>query len=350
MTVEQTAAKLRELRKESGLPAVPTELQGVSKEKIRNVLDLIGVDAKADIIDCVFALLDNETSSWFSNAAKLKFCDGATTAHLGCHIGIFQRQSGKMDREGRDYWIKPLRDLEAVEPILLHDGAFLIGHAKAKSPNSAYRLHEDFKKILVASEADIEMLVAQWGKDDAVRARSLFHAEALAASKKLVDQGHSGLIKASAEIYAPKFLPGFEVIYIDDGDGDRISDEDKKKLKEAGLELLLSDAMPDVLLWNRTTNWLWVIEAVTSDGEVDLHKVKQVETLAFRNHKVGVGFTTTYRNWNDAAKRQEKQNNLAVGTYMWIQSNPSKHHVVMTYPKNANELIGLLPSNPPQVN
>jgi hypothetical protein len=31
--------------------------------------------------------------------------------------------------------------------------------------------------------------------------------------------------------------------------------------------------MPDVLLWNPGTNELWVIEAATSDGEVDAHKV-----------------------------------------------------------------------------
>jgi hypothetical protein len=48
--------------------------------------------------------------------------------------------------------------------------------------------------------------------------------------------------------YAKRFLPDYEVLYIDDGDGDRITPDEKKKLAQAGIALELGDAMPDVLL------------------------------------------------------------------------------------------------------
>ena len=95
-------------------------------------------------------------------------------------------------------------------------------------------------------------------------------------------------------------------------------------MQAAGVELTLADAMPDALLWNPDTDQLWVIEAVTSDGEVDIHKVNQMKSLADRCKKSGIGFTTTYRTWKEAAARQGKHTNIAVETYIWIQESAKK--------------------------
>jgi len=107
------------------------------------------------------------------------------------------------------------------------------------------------------------------------------------------------------EQYAPHFLAEFEVVYVDDSDGDRIDEEDRERLLHAGLELKLGDAMPDVLLHNPELQELWVIEAVTSDGEVDEHKVKGMVAFAKRHRKEGVGFTTAPRNSDVAYMRTE---------------------------------------------
>jgi len=61
----------------------------------------------------------------------------------------------------------------------------------------------------------------------------------------------------------------------------------------AGVTLTLEDAMPKALLWHPETVHLWMIEAVTSDGEVDFHKIAQMKCVAARCGKSGVGFTTT---------------------------------------------------------
>jgi hypothetical protein len=326
MALHDDVAKMRAERLKKTGVAVPNALQGVTKAKIKAVLGKLALGDNADLIDGVFALLDNETDSWFTKSPKgTKFSDGATTAHLACHVGILQRGGGKLDREGRDYWIKPLRELGGIEPVTLNDGAFIAGHPIAKSPNSAYRLPEDFKAILQADDDTWPKLLAKWADKDAARKRREFQAEMEAASRQLVDTGHSDLIKASVDHYAPRFLKGYEVIYVDDGDGDRITDEDRKRLASAGIELKLGDAMPDVLLWNPKTDRLWVIEAVTSDGEVDLHKVTQLQAMAKRCGKAGVDFTTAYSTWKEAATRQSAHQNIAVSTYIWIQADPAKH-------------------------
>lgn len=308
-------------------PTVPDALQGVTKDRVRAVLGGLDLAKNAMLVDCVFALLDNETPSFFARRwpTNKRFADGATTAMLACHIGFLQYDRGKLDREGRDQWIKPLRDLGGIEAVTLIDNEFVLGHPIAKSGNSAYRLADAFVAILRAPEDQWRERLRDWAAADAIRQRREFQAEAAEASKLLVGVGHGSLIKASIDHYAARFLPGYEVLYVDDSDGDRISDEERAKLVAAGVDLKLGDAMPDVLLWNPETDRLWIIEAVTSDGEVDIHKVAQVKAMAERCGKAGVDFTTTYFTWKDAASAQTKRGNVAVGTYLWILADPAKH-------------------------
>lgn len=319
--------KVVEMRAQRG--EMPEALQGVTKDRIRAVLQYLALGSNVDLVDCTFALLDDETDSWFPKApAGAKIADGASTAHLACHIGILQRGGGKLDREGRDYWIKPLRELGGFEAITLEGDKFIPGHVKAKSPNSCYRLNDALKAVLTAPDHMWRGMLAEWARDDVARERRAFQAQMEEASRKQIDSGHAHLIKASAENYAPRFLPGYEVLYIDDADGDRVSDAERAKMAKAGVQLTLEDAMPDVLLWNPEMDHLWVIEAVTSDGEVDAWKVEQMRKMADRCGKSGVGFTTTYRTWKEAAARQGKHHNIAYDTYIWIQNDPAKQFKV----------------------
>lgn len=332
ISVEARFRGIRDERNAAGQPRVPAAFQGVEKERIRRVLAKLDRQNE-DLIDCVFALLDDETTS----LKGCKFSDCSTTALLGSHIAFLQRNADmKLDREGRDKWIKPLRDIGAVEPVTLVKDQILSGHVKAKSGNSAYRLDAEFVQILKAPEEKWEGLLADWNSKDATRYRMEMQAKATEESRKLVDTGHKGLIAQSILIYAERFLPGFEVIYDDDADGDRVTDAEKAKMKEAGVTLGLDDAWPDVLLWNPTTDKLWCIEAVTSDGEVDKHKVEQLQKLAARHGKNGIGFTTTYLTWKAAAARQQKNRNLAISSYVWIAEDPSKQFEVQSF----EELIG----------
>jgi hypothetical protein len=128
----------------------PERLQGVTKERIRKTLRVIARESD-DMVDAVFALLDNTTPTAFSRTGGgATFSDGASTAHVADHVGRFQRRASKLDREGRDYWIKPLRDVGAIEQVYLNPatGTFVAGHPVAKSPNSAYRLAASFVQIL----------------------------------------------------------------------------------------------------------------------------------------------------------------------------------------------------------
>lgn len=330
--------KVRALLDEAELKkrkAVPDALQGITKERVRHVLALID-RCTDDMVDAVFALLDDQQPSWFPRAnPNLRFCDGASTGHIGAHIGILQRNNTrKLDREGRDYWVKPLCEVGAIQRIILlsDTGDFIPGHPIAKSPNSAYRLDKQFVQLLKTPHNKISKQVQSWIDDDTVRRRLKLQAMMAVQASRLIDKKHATLIRTSIEVYAKNFLPGFEVLYVDDKDGDRITEDARKKLENANLKLTLSDAMPDVLLWKPGTSIFWVIEAVTSDGEVDLSKVKSIKRFLQRTlPDAKVGFTTAYRSWRDVARRQGKHKNLAPNTYLWVQEDTSKHFQVITY-------------------
>lgn len=327
MQLTEKILRLREQSLDRGEKPVPERLQGVKKARIASVLDALDLNT-VDRVDVVFALLDDRFPSWFTTlAGKQTFAQGASIAHLACHVGILQRGKSKLDREGRDYWIKPLREIGAIEAIYLDADtkSFVPGHPKAKSPNSAYRLDAGFVEILRAPETKWRSKLAKWSSEDVKRERLRFRAVEAEATRAATDTAHADLIRACCEVYAPKFLPGFEVLFVDDSDGDRVSEAEREAMYGSGLDLSLGDAMPDVLLWSRKTDAVWIIEAVTSDGEVDQHKVDRVLAWAKRHGKSTVGFTTAYPTWKVAAQRQGRHKNIAPGTHIWLREDAAKH-------------------------
>jgi hypothetical protein len=321
---------LRTAALEKGESVVAAEHQGVGKERVLRTLRALDV-ATSDTVDAVYALLDPRPT-WFSalRHSSYSFADGATTAHIACHVGILQRDGTKLDREGRDYWVKPLRELGIVEPVYMdpRSRAFVAGHPVPKSPNSAYSLNPEFVEVLMAPEENFEAALTAWGSSDARLRRARMAGDAARASRDAVETHHHDLIQTAIEYYVPEFLPGFEVLYVDDSDGERMPPAVRRRLEQLGLSLDLGDAWPDVLLWNERSSELWVIEAVTSDGEVDQTKVDSVLRMARRAGIKETRFTTVYPTWKLAAQRQQRVKNLAAGTMFWIVEDPTREFLV----------------------
>ncbi|MBU3010183.1 hypothetical protein KO506_02090 [Polaribacter vadi] len=311
---------------------VPTKLQGISRIDIACVLKKIDLYT-LDLTEIVFALLDNNLNSLFSSTKnKFKFSDGATTAHLACYVGIFLRGRNKLDREGRDYWIKPLKELGAIEAYTYDSksSTFKNGHIKAKSPNSCYRLNSDFRDILkIKSKDELNNKLQNWIKEDSKRTRLEIQLEAFNKEKILQESsGHEFLIQMSINLYAKHFLPDFILVYKDDSDGDRISEEEKKLMESYGISLGIEDAFPDAIFINPKTKELWFIEAVTSDGEVDEHKMSSLNNICAKSNLNFGGATTTYLNWKDFARRQSSNKNLADKSKVWLFEDPQKEFIV----------------------
>jgi hypothetical protein len=316
--------RVRKMIADGILKKCPETLQGVEKIKIRRLLEKLS-RATDDMTDAVFALLDNQQANLFSSAGiSLKFSDGASTGHIACHVGIYQRGKNKLDREGRDYWLKPLWSIGALEKITYEGGRFVSGHPKPKSPNSAYRIAPEFLSLLKLKDVEFEREFSRWSSADNIRDRLVRQAAAELSGRSTLHSAHKQLIADIQEHYVPIFLPDFSVIFVDEDDGDRISKEERALLDKIGVNIELGDAMPDVLLFNRKTDALWAIEAVCSDGEVDHHKFESLSAFARRNSKSSIGFTTVYPDWKTAAARQGRMKNIAPGSFLWIRDDASR--------------------------
>ena len=132
------------------------------------------------------------------------------------------------------------------------------------------------------------------------------------------------LIKNSQTI-----LPGYICVFKDADNGDRITSEEKYLLNKYNINFgNLDDVWPDAILFNPNTNSLWFIEAVTSDGEVDSHKIKGFERICKNSNKNFGGCTTTYFTLKRFYERQSSQNNISQGSYFWIKEFAEKHFYV----------------------
>ncbi|MED3957666.1 BsuBI/PstI family type II restriction endonuclease [Priestia aryabhattai] len=282
-----------------------------------------------DMRDVIYCLLNVELPNLYSRISEThSISAAASVAHIGSYIGILMRGKSKLDREGRDQWIKPLVDIGIIEPITVVGTTFELGHLTAKSPNSAYRLNLEFIELLKNFNSEnFDFLVKEWFASNEKRTRLIVTYEKNdMGTKKL---SHKGLIEDSIEIYAKNYLPGYKPVFKDAEDGARITKEeqislDKYRIKFGGLD----DVWPDSILYNEEENSLWFIEAVTSDGEIDNHKLQGFLRICNNSSKKFGGCTTTYYTWKRFYERQSSNNNLAVGTYFWIKECPEKYFTV----------------------
>ncbi len=302
--------------------------QDVTLDDITAVLEKLNQFSE-DKRDAVWCLLNNEFPSLFAKSDQFKISDGASIAHIGGYVGILKRHAKRLDREGRDYWVKPLIDIAAIEPITLKDGAFVEGHIKAKSPNSAYRLSKEFYELLKASNTEgfndkLNEYISS--KDERLRVFS----ELESASKKAQgDSAHKKLIELSISVYAKTYLPGYIPVFTDFADGDRVTDEERACLDKYGIVFgTINDVWPDAILINPETKKLWFIEAVTSDGEADKHKVEGLKAICNNSNLNYGGVTTTYETYKRFAARQHSENNIARDTYVWILECPDRQFKV----------------------
>jgi len=316
---------------------IPLLLQGISLQRITEVMSILARNEQR-MNRVIFALLDNSRPSWYRIASEnnLHFSDGAMQSHISCHVGILQEanvnERRKIDREQlRDYAILPLIELGIIERSYHDEGEFIAGHQRANSLNNCYRLDEAFVELLTVDSETLQNEIELWSNQESVRQRAILTAETTALAAQRVESPHHNLIQDAVDVYASRFLDGFEVVFIDVGDGTRVTDDDERDLSAAGLTIQRGDAMPDVLLWNPQTNALWVIEAVVSDGEVDFHKMERMNDYCERHNKSEISYTTVYENWSRCGIRQNSNRNIQPNTYIWIRDDPSKHYLCTSY-------------------
>lgn len=128
---------------------------------------------------------------------------------------------------------------------------------------------------------------------------------------------HNELQKAIIEEFLERFAPGSEVLYVGDT-AKKILHHDEQRLQELGLHGFSRDALPDVVAYDASRNWLFLIEAVHSSGPID-----ELRHLDLRRYtascSAGCVYVTAFLN---VAKFAQYSKQIDWETEVWIADNP----------------------------
>lgn len=134
---------------------------------------------------------------------------------------------------------------------------------------------------------------------------------------KLSAGKHNEVQAAIVEKFAPRFANGGTLLYL----GDTAKKDlfvDEKTLKELGIPIDQHSKLPDVVIYDTTRNWLFLIEAVTSHGPVSPKRIVELEEF-LKNCKVGKVYVTAFP---DMTEFKKHSNNIAWETEVWLMEVP----------------------------
>ncbi|HRA64790.1 MAG TPA: BsuBI/PstI family type II restriction endonuclease [Caldilinea sp.] len=128
---------------------------------------------------------------------------------------------------------------------------------------------------------------------------------------------HSELIAKIIYEFGPRFAPGAEVLYIGDT-GAKTIHLDVDTMASLGLSFDVHGKFPDVVLFHRAMNWLYLIEAVTSHGPVDSERHLELADL-FADSTAGLVFVTAFPDRRSLGRYASE---ISWETEVWVADHP----------------------------
>ena len=196
------------------------------------------------------------------------------------------------------------------------------------SPRAVYQIEPDTLALLrsFGTAAWNESLVLYLGVRQTLTARYARDREMHMLPVNLVaggmvqlsPGGHSELIKAVIEEFAPRFVPGGTLIYAGDT-GDKWGYFDQETLAKLGIVVDSHGKMPDVALYCGDRGWLLLVECVTSHGPVDGIRHEELADL-FAVSTAGLVYVTAFPSRSVMARYVS---DIAWETDVWCADAPS---------------------------
>ena len=129
---------------------------------------------------------------------------------------------------------------------------------------------------------------------------------------------HSQLIKDIVLNFGSRYVPGGVLVYAGDT-GNKHGYFDIALLASLGVTLDNHGKLPDVVMFNPSKNWLFLIESVTSHGPVDHKRYGELSAL-FKNCSAGLVFVSAFPDSKTYAKYSSV---IAWETEVWIADAPT---------------------------
>ena len=128
---------------------------------------------------------------------------------------------------------------------------------------------------------------------------------------------HNEVQRAIVEEFGPRFAPGAHLLYLGDtAKKDLLVDRDR--LSGLGIRITDHDKLPDVVLYDATRKWLFLVEAVTSHGPVSPTRMVDLEAM-LAACPAGVVYVSAFP---DFEKFRKHMKNIAWETEVWLCDTP----------------------------
>jgi len=128
---------------------------------------------------------------------------------------------------------------------------------------------------------------------------------------------HNELQKTIIEKLLPYYGYGAEVLYVGDT-ANKYLHVERKRLKDLNIPYPEHDELPDIVAFSEQKEWLYLIEAVTSYGEITPIRKRELEILT-KDCGFPVVFITAFLTRDDYRKYAAS---IAWETEVWIASDP----------------------------
>jgi hypothetical protein len=195
------------------------------------------------------------------------------------------------------------------------------------SPNTCYALTDDAREVLAQFgtqkwEDVVTQFLERYGAlwEHYQRSR-----QAVALPLKLADGKqlyltpgkHNELQIALIEKFGPRYAAGAVVLYLGDAANKFVVFE-REQLEQLGVPITTHDKLPDIILYEKAKNWLYLIEAVTSHGPVSHKRRFELEKL-LENCTAERIYISAFL---DFARFRRHSSNIAWETEVWIAELP----------------------------
>jgi len=172
-----------------------------------------------------------------------------------------------------------------------------------------------WKKSVKHFISQVGELKEKYNKD-----RNMFRVPVkLSGGKKLLlsPGKHNEVQAAIVEEFASRFAIGSALLYLGDTENKKLY-VDKEKLASIGIPITEHSKLPDVVIYDESKNWLYLIEAVTSHGPMSPKRVVELEKF-LKKCKAGKIYVSAFPDFSEFKKHT---NNIAWETEVWIMEFP----------------------------
>ena len=128
---------------------------------------------------------------------------------------------------------------------------------------------------------------------------------------------HNEVQAAIIEEFASRFAKGSILLYLGDTENKNLHIE-KEKLAAIGIPITEHSKLPDVVIYDASKNWLYLIEAVTSHGPMSPKRIVELEDF-LKDCKAGKIYVSAFPDFSEFKKHT---NNIAWDTEVWIIEFP----------------------------